>query len=62
MLENIDTSWTLFIDRDGVINKEKREDYILNWNEFEFYDETKGALKIIKKRCNEFGRFGTYTF
>jgi D-glycero-alpha-D-manno-heptose 1-phosphate guanylyltransferase len=29
-LKAIDKSWTLFIDRDGVINHEKKEDYILN--------------------------------
>ncbi len=49
MLENIDTSWTLFIDRDGVVNKEKKEDYILNWDEFEFYNGVKDAFKIFNK-------------
>jgi D-glycero-alpha-D-manno-heptose 1-phosphate guanylyltransferase len=36
-LENIDPDWTLFLDRDGVINYEKENDYILSWSEFEFY-------------------------
>lgn len=49
ILENTDTSWTLFIDRDGVINKEKKEDYILNWNEFVFYDGVKEAMKILNQ-------------
>ena len=35
-LRSIDKSWTLFIDRDGVINHEKKEDYIRNWQEFRF--------------------------
>lgn len=44
---NINKSWTLFLDRDGVINYEKKEDYILNWNEFKFYDGVKEAMKIF---------------
>jgi histidinol-phosphate phosphatase family protein len=46
-LSDIDKSWTLFIDRDGVVNHEKKEDYILNWNEFRFYDGTIEAMKIL---------------
>lgn len=46
-LEEIDKSFTLFIDRDGVLNHEKHEDYVLNWNEFQFYDTTIKALSII---------------
>jgi histidinol-phosphate phosphatase family protein len=43
----IDKSWTLFLDRDGVINHEKKEDYILNWSEFRFYDGVTNALKTL---------------
>lgn len=50
MLDIIDKSWTLFIDRDGVVNKEKKEDYILNWNEFNFYDGVKDAFKIFNQK------------
>ncbi|MDB5250049.1 MAG: family hydrolase [Segetibacter sp.] len=46
-LPQIDHSWTLFLDRDGVINHEKKEDYVLNWNEFRFYDRATDALKIL---------------
>lgn len=49
-LELIDKSWTLFLDRDGVINHEKKDDYIRNWQEFHFYDGAKEALKILSKR------------
>jgi len=45
--EQIDTSWTLFLDRDGVINHEKKADYIRNWKEFYFYDEVLEALQIL---------------
>ena len=37
-LKAIDKTWTLLIDRDGVINFEKKGGYILDWNEFRFYD------------------------
>jgi histidinol-phosphate phosphatase family protein len=46
-LSSIDPTWTLFLDRDGVINHEKKLDYILNWNEFKFYDGVKEALNIL---------------
>lgn len=52
-LSVIDKSWTIFIDRDGVINHEKKEDYILNWNEFIFYNGVKDALCKIS---NKFGK------
>lgn len=43
----IDKSWTLFLDRDGVINHEKKDDYVLNWNEFRFYEGVPAALKTL---------------
>ena len=45
--EMINDSWTLFLDRDGVINHEKHEDYINTWNEFQFYDGAVEAIKIF---------------
>ena len=50
---NIDKTWTLFLDRDGVINVEKHEDYIHTWEEFVFYPGVKEALKIFTQK---FGR------
>lgn len=49
-LKNIDNSWTLFLDRDGVINHEKHEDYIHNWDEFYFYDGAKEAIAVFAKK------------
>lgn len=46
-LSDINPNWTLFLDRDGVINVEKDNDYIKNWNEFEFYTESIEALPIL---------------
>lgn len=48
--ENINPSWTLFIDRDGVVNDEKRSDYIHNWDQFRFYEGVKEAFKIFNKK------------
>lgn len=50
--KKIDRSWTLFLDRDGVINEEKHLDYINNWNEFVFYE---GALEAIRIFSEKFG-------
>lgn len=40
----VDSTWTLFLDRDGVINHEKKEDYIRNRNEFFFYPGVPAAI------------------
>ena len=45
----IDKSWSLFLDRDGVINKEKNNDYIYNWDEFIFYDGVIEAIQIFSQ-------------
>ncbi len=45
--------WTLFLDRDGVINKELRDDYVTRWEDFIFED---GALNAIAKLSEMFGR------
>jgi D-glycero-alpha-D-manno-heptose 1-phosphate guanylyltransferase len=46
-LNTIDDNWTLFLDRDGVINHEKFEDYILHKDEFRFFDGVQEAMKIL---------------
>ncbi|HEY8687894.1 MAG TPA: HAD-IIIA family hydrolase [Chitinophagaceae bacterium] len=51
-LKQIDKSWTLFLDRDGVINDEKYMDYINTWEEFTFFPGVKDA---IKKFTEKFG-------
>ncbi len=52
-LKSVDKNWTLFLDRDGVINYEKIDDYIHTWDEFQFYDGVKEAIRIFTER---FGR------
>jgi len=49
-LNLIDKSWTLFLDRDGVINHEKKADYIRNWEEFAFYDGVLEALELLNDK------------
>ncbi len=50
---HIDNSWTLFLDRDGVINKKLENDYVKHWTEFEFLQGVHESLKQLK------GIFGT---
>jgi D-glycero-D-manno-heptose 1,7-bisphosphate phosphatase len=57
-LHKIDKSWTLFLDRDGVINKEKYEDYVYKYDEFIFYDGAPEALRIATEK---FGRLVVVT-
>ena len=48
--KNLDKSWTLFLDRDGVINVRPYQDYVKIWDEFEFLPEVTTALKILAHR------------
>lgn len=48
----IDKSWTLFLDRDGVINVRKMDEYVLTPEEFILLD---GYHEAIKKLTEIFG-------
>lgn len=55
-LENkpeIDKSWTLFLDRDGVINIESVGSYITSWSEFKFHE---GVLDALRQLGSKFGK------
>jgi len=52
-LKQINKSWTLFLDRDGVINHDTPNDYVRNANQFRFYDDVLNALTYFGKK---FGR------
>jgi histidinol-phosphate phosphatase family protein len=52
-LKQIGKTWTLFLDRDGVINEERVGEYVLHWGEFIF---SKGVLDVFKKLSDCFGR------
>jgi histidinol-phosphate phosphatase family protein len=45
----IDKSWTLFLDRDGVINERLPDDYVKSWEQFRFIDGTLEAINIFSK-------------
>jgi len=47
-LKTVDKTWTLFLDRDGVINYEKKNDYVKTWDEFKFYDNALDGLTWVK--------------
>ena len=38
---------TVFLDRDGVINRNLDNDYVKNWNEFEFLPNSLEAIKLL---------------
>ncbi len=60
-LDNIpvfDKSWTLFLDRDGVVNVENVGSYITEWSEFEFCD---GVLYSMKELSEIFGHIVVVT-
>jgi histidinol-phosphate phosphatase family protein len=46
---NIDASWTLFLDRDGVINKRKMGGYITSKSEFAFEEGVLDAIAVFDK-------------
>ena len=46
----IDKSWTLFLDRDGVINVRLIDDYVKNIGEFEFLPGVLDAFKIFAEK------------
>ncbi|HUQ67269.1 MAG TPA: HAD-IIIA family hydrolase [Flavitalea sp.] len=56
-LTKINKEWSLFLDRDGVINRDKTP-YTLNAGEFEFY---KGVPEAIKKFSSIFGHIFVVT-
>jgi D-glycero-D-manno-heptose 1,7-bisphosphate phosphatase len=47
----INNSWTLFLDRDGVLNHQKEGSYVFTWDEFIFYD---GVLKAMQFFTTQF--------
>lgn len=47
MLKLIDRNWTLFLDRDGVINQRIPDDYVKTVDQFKIIDGTLEALAIF---------------
>jgi D-glycero-alpha-D-manno-heptose 1-phosphate guanylyltransferase len=49
LLPKMDTSWTLFLDRDGVINTHRPDDYVKNETEFEWIAGSKEAIRDLSQ-------------
>jgi len=49
---HIDKSWSLFLDRDGVINKRLPGDYVKRLEEFEFLPGVLEAMPLLAKKFN----------
>ncbi len=47
-LADVDQSWTLFLDRDGVINKKIDNDYVKHIGEFEFLPGVLEAIYLLQ--------------
>ena len=52
-LPHIDKSWTLFLDRDGVLNRKIDDDYVRNRGQFEWLP---GVLEALAKAAGIFCR------
>lgn len=52
-LVHVNSSWTLFLDRDGVINERVFGGYILKYEDFRF---KKGVIETSKDLFGKFGR------
>ncbi len=57
-LKQVDRTWTLFLDRDGVINRRIVGGYVVNKEEFEFLP---GVLQAIRFFSERFGRICVIT-
>ncbi len=46
---HIDRNWTLFLDRDGVINRRIPRGYVTRWEDFEFLQGVRDAFQVFHK-------------
>jgi histidinol-phosphate phosphatase family protein len=52
ILADIDESWSIFLDRDGVLNKKLDNDYVKSWEEFVWIEGSLHAVVELKKHFN----------
>ena len=57
-MHKFDNTWTLFLDRDGVINERIPNDYVKDWDSFDFIP---GSIKAIERLSGVFGRIVVVT-
>lgn len=58
VISGISKQWTLFLDRDGVINERLVDDYVKRWEDFSF---TPGALEALREFNAVFGKIVVVT-
>lgn len=58
LLQGIDAGWTLFLDRDGVLNTRIVDDYVRTWADWQWEEGALEALAALRKR---FGRLVVVT-
>ena len=49
-LPKINKNWSIFLDRDGVINYENPGNYVRNWEEFRFYPNVPENIAFFSSR------------
>src|SRR5215210_8022731 len=49
-LKSIDKNWSLFLDRDGVINDEILHKYVLNWQQFYFSKDVLKSFPVLNEK------------
>ncbi|RFC55216.1 D-glycero-alpha-D-manno-heptose-1,7-bisphosphate 7-phosphatase [Brumimicrobium aurantiacum] len=49
LFSNVDESWTLFLDRDGVINRKLDNDYVKNLDELDVFPSAIEAIALLSK-------------
>lgn len=49
LIKNIDKDWTIFLDRDGVINERPPGDYVKQWDDFKFLPGVIESFSIFHK-------------
>lgn len=57
-MHKFNPAWTLFLDRDGVINEQITNSYVMQWDDFSFIP---GSIKAIKTLSEIFGRIVVIT-
>lgn len=57
-MHKFNNTWTLFLDRDGVINERIPGDYVKDWDSFDFVP---GSIKAIERLSGVFGRIVVVT-
>lgn len=53
LFPKLDKSWTIFLDRDGVLNKHLPEDYVKKASEFEWINGSKETVKLLSEKAGK---------